>query len=102
MLPRRLPPELTGHGAPRAVEPISHDRLVLSMHQRCRPGPNRNTGRLEITKQAGGYVLVVKGHDIAAGGEAAYGRRVGVIADRDVVHHRAQPSCREPQQAAAR
>jgi hypothetical protein len=32
-------------------------------------------------------MLMVKGHDIAAGSEAAYGRTVGVVADCDVVHH---------------
>ena len=30
---------------------------------------------------------MVEGYDIAAGGEAAHGRCVGVVADRDVVHY---------------
>ena len=57
------------------------------MHQGLRPGPDRDPGRFQVAQQAGRHVLVVEGDDVAAGREGAYGLRVGVVADGDVVHH---------------
>ena len=79
---------LTGTGSPEGGQSITHDRLVLGMDESCRSGPNHYTGRLKITKQAGGDMLVVEGHDIAPRCKGPHGRRVGVVADRDVMHHR--------------
>ena len=82
-------------------QPIAHDRLVLGVHQSSRSGPNRDPGRLEIAKQPGRHMLMVEGDHIAAGGEAAYGLRVGVVPDRDVVHDLAAEMS-GPRRAAAR
>src|SRR5688572_33120112 len=57
------------------------------MDERGWSWPDQHAGRFEISQQAGRYVLVVEGHHIAAGGEAAHGGRNCVIADRDVMHH---------------
>jgi hypothetical protein len=77
-----------GTGSTESCQSITHDRLVLGMDESRRPWPNHHSGRLKIPKQSGGYVLVVEGHHITPSGKAAYGRRVGVIADRDLMHHR--------------
>jgi hypothetical protein len=65
---------------------ITHDRLVLGVDERGRAGTNHDSSRLKIAKQPGGNMLVVKGHDIAFSRKAAYGGRVGVVPDRDIVN----------------
>ena len=74
-------------GRPERGQPVAHDRLVLGVHQRVRPGPDRDPGRLQVAEQPGRHVLVVEGDHVAAGGEGADRLGVGVVAHGDVMHH---------------
>ena len=64
---------LAGQGAPRAVEPVAHDRLVLRVDQGRGPGPYPHPGRLQVAQQSGRNMLVIEGHHVTAGREGAYG-----------------------------
>jgi hypothetical protein len=68
------------------AEPGAHDGLVLSMDEGVRTRPNGDAGVHQFVQQVGWHVLVVEGDHVAAPGERLDGIRIGVVADRHVVH----------------
>ena len=68
-------------------EPRPHDGLVLGVHQGVRAGTDGDAVSLEGVQVGRRHVLVVEGHDRAAGGHRAQGGEVGVVADDVVGDH---------------
>ncbi len=77
---------VAGAGHPEGAEPLAHDRLVLGVHQRIGPGPDRQRP-LQRAQVLGRHVLVVEGDDGAALDDPLQRGQVAVVADLVVGHH---------------
>ena len=85
-----LPPN-RGWRSERAGQALAHQQFVLSVLQRVRPGTHQRALSDQIAQDAGGYMLVIEGDHVAAGGELAHRCVVGVVADHHVLDHPCRP-----------
>ncbi|HET6165468.1 MAG TPA: ATP-grasp domain-containing protein, partial [Marmoricola sp.] len=73
--------------AAEATERISHDCLVLRVHEGVRPGADGDAVGLERVQVLGRHVLVVERDHLAAVGDQPERGEVGVVADLVVRDH---------------
>ena len=84
--PRPAPPGWPGTGTPSPASRSRITALSWACTRASGPGPDGDAVSLQVVQDLRGHVLMVEGHHVAAGGEGAHRRRVGVVADHHVVH----------------